>query len=143
LESGFNLADEPLKGLGAEPVLVSDVLGAENGADEALEEKGGVLIGLLTQLVLPGHDDALEQQVSDALDHNQRGQICGQPLVDVENLLRVPDHALQVARQHHFVVTARESFAQIVTVLSQQIPLLLQLGNHLNNNTQMFRTIKS
>ena len=74
-----------------------------------LEKCRGVFVGLLRQLVFASHDDALLQKVPDAGDDLQRREVARVTLVDVEDLLRVPDHPLQVARKDDLMDTIKHS----------------------------------
>ena len=69
--------------------------------DQTLEQDGGVLIGLLGQSVLARHHHALLEEVPHPRDHLHRVQVDGIPPGDVEDLLSVPDHPLQLAGQHN------------------------------------------
>lgn len=51
--------------------------------------------------------------------------------VDVENLLSVPDHSLQVARQDNLVVSGWENLSKRLSVFAQLLPFSLDLGYHL------------
>jgi len=51
--------------------------------------------------------------------------------VDVENLLSVPDHSLQVARQDNLVVSGWENLSKCLSVFAQLLPFSLDLGYHL------------
>ena len=137
LETGFDLSDEPLEGFGGEPVFFGEFFGAERGADEALEEERGVAIGLDAELVLADDDDALLEQVADALDDPQRTEIGGRAQVDVEDLLDVGDHAVEVARKDDLVLARGEDLAQRFAIAIELIPLAIYLRDDLRTAHQL------
>ena len=52
-------------------------------------------------------------QIIDITFHNFNGmQVCGFMSVNSEDFLGIPDHSLQVTRQHHLAVARRENGAQ-------------------------------
>ena len=53
-------------------------------------------------------------------------------LVDVEDLLRVPDHSLQVAGKHDLVVAGGEDLSQGLAIPAELFPLAFDLRNDLN-----------
>ena len=52
-------------------------------------------------------------------------------LVDVEDLLGVPDHPLEVARKDEFGVSGGKDLPEGLPVLAQLLPLLVDLGHQL------------
>lgn len=65
-----------------------------------VKEKCGVALRLFAQPVFSRHDDKSLAQITHAFDDSNRVE-CGRTAqVDMENLLRVPDQAAQVYRQH-------------------------------------------
>ena len=64
LEPGLNLSDQPLEGFGGQFVFLGHPLGAEDGAEEAVEKKGRVLLGHARDLVIPAHYHQLLAQIT-------------------------------------------------------------------------------
>ena len=64
-----------------------------------LEKCGSIVVGQFWKFVFASDDDAFKKQISDADDDFEGRQITRVTFVDVEDLLSVPDHALQVTRQ--------------------------------------------
>lgn len=56
-------------------------------------------------------------------------QVSRQSSIDTEDLLRVPNHTLQIARQHHFAIAFREDRPQNATVFFQLLEFVLDFHN--------------
>ena len=61
------------------------------------------------------------------LDDLGRMQIGGQPLVDLEDLLRVPNHSLQITREHNSGAAHWEDATNVFSVALQLLPFFLQI----------------
>lgn len=101
LETCLYLPNDPFKGLGGESVLLPHFLGAENRAEEDVEEKCGVPLGLLGEGVVSPHYHQLLAQLAHVLHHLQRVEVRLGPHVNMEHFLGIPDEPTQIHRQCH------------------------------------------
>jgi len=131
VEPRLYFSQQPVERFFRQLVILSDNLCAEGGSYQALEQNGGVVIGLERQPVLPWHNDALLQKVPHTSYHLHWVQVHRVPLVDMKDLLSIPDHPLQVTGQHNPWVSLGEDLPQTLPVLDQLLPLPFNLCHHL------------
>eukprot|EP00052_Salpingoeca_macrocollata_P029267 m.293933 g.293933 ORF g.293933 m.293933 type:complete len:699 (-) comp22962_c0_seq7:2402-4498(-) len=123
-EAVLHLGQDPVKGFLGQVVLQNGALAAQHGAQQTLKLQGGVLLGHAAEGVRAHHHHQSLDHLAQALHHVQRVQVRGRAAVNVEDLLRVPNQALNVDRQRHVGLAARVHKAQALAVLRE----LLKLG---------------
>jgi len=117
LESGLDLAEEPVERFVGHLEYLCDAARGEVGSEQDLHECCGVLVGLFGQVVLAADDFELVCQLLDAPDNLDGIQVGGSAEVHVEDFLCVCDQAL-------FTNGWRECFLFVVLVLKVLLTLL-------------------
>src|SRR5688572_28865938 len=108
-------------------MLLGNSFRAESRAQQAAEQERRIIIRLNRETIVAGHNNELLYKILDALDDAKWTQIRHATHVDMENLLCIPDHTLQIARQHDAAVACRKDLSQHVSIALQSVPFFFKL----------------